>query len=640
MFTQISITSSSGFKVGKKHRMGYDVHMDSPNNDNYPRYYSGYTLLESIGQGGMSAIDLAQTTVTDAQYVRFVVIKRMHAHLGETDDSYIRMFQDEARISAELQHENIAQVYNFGQFDSEFFMVMEYVPGLDLRELQKGLASQGKGIPIRITLKILYDILQALDYAHHRVDTFGQSLNIVHRDVNPRNVMLSIRGEVKLIDFGVAKADNRMDHTVGHTIKGKFAYMAPEQIDPSVGTVDGRADLFAVGLMLYELVAGRRPFFGLNEIQIMHKIMSADIPDLPKAPDHPEPELLQSLFNVVRAQSPDDRFGSAGEMAQAVYQAGIACGGMASTAELAQFLKDHMPERVAAIGDRLTQYKTHATLTSPTQISIPSVEYADTTNPSAATTLKRERPSTLEEEHTITHTNHVRYGWMALGGLLLFGIGFATITQLGNTPSQPQLSPTQVISESTQQTKVKAPVAEPIEKNDNKEESTKPSVRRPIESSPSRSTVKVSTEKVTPSKSTTTKATAQPSLEKRSAATTGTGTITTKESTPKPNTSQPSSSAKTIDNASSEKKTKGPTPEPTIATHTLYLMVGVDSGTRGLPVLYKGREITQTGAKKSVTLPLGTFKIEIQDPKNGTSIYQSITVRKGEPILTVQVHRM
>jgi serine/threonine protein kinase len=166
--------------------------MDSTNNQNYPRAYSGYTLLESIGQGGMSAIDLAQATVTDAQYVRFVVIKRMHAHLGETDDSYIRMFQDEARISAELQHANIAQVYNFGQYDDEFFMVMEYVPGVDLRELQRGLASLSKGLPIRITLKILYDILQALDYAHHRVDTFGDSLNIVHRDVNPRNVMLSI----------------------------------------------------------------------------------------------------------------------------------------------------------------------------------------------------------------------------------------------------------------------------------------------------------------------------------------------------------------------------------------------------------------------------------------------------------------
>ena len=221
--------------------MGYDGCMNIPNDHSYPRAYSGYTLLESIGQGGMSAIDLAQTTVSDAQYVRFVVIKRMHAHLGETDDSYVRMFQDEARISAELQHANIAQVYNFGQFDNEFFMVMEYVPGLDLRELQKELASQGKGIPIQITLKILYDILQALDYAHHRVDTYGQSLNIVHRDVNPRNVMLSIRGEVKLIDFGVAKADNRIDQTVGHTIKGKFAYMAPEQIDPSVGAVDGRA---------------------------------------------------------------------------------------------------------------------------------------------------------------------------------------------------------------------------------------------------------------------------------------------------------------------------------------------------------------------------------------------------------------
>ena len=147
--------------------------MEQGTSQQYPREYSGYTLLESIGQGGMSAIDLAQTTVTDAQYVRFVVIKRMHAHLGESDESYIRMFQDEARISAELQHANIAQVYNFGQYENEFFMVMEYVPGFDLRELQRGLATHSKGIPIRITLKILHDVLQALDYAHHRVDTYG-----------------------------------------------------------------------------------------------------------------------------------------------------------------------------------------------------------------------------------------------------------------------------------------------------------------------------------------------------------------------------------------------------------------------------------------------------------------------------------
>lgn len=622
--------------------MGYDVVMDLPNNDSYPRYYSGYTLLESIGQGGMSAIDLAQTTVTDAQYVRFVVIKRMHAHLGETDDSYIRMFQDEARISAELQHENIAQVYNFGQFDSEFFMVMEYVPGLDLRELQKGLAKQNKGLPIRITLKILYDILQALDYAHHRVDTFGQSLNIVHRDVNPRNVMLSIRGEVKLIDFGVAKADNRMDQTVGHTIKGKFAYMAPEQIDPSIGSVDGRADLFAVGLMLYEMVAGRRPFYGLNEIQIMHKIMSADIPDLPTAPDHPEPELLQSIFDIVRAQSPEDRFSSAGEMAKAVRQAGMACGEMASTAELAQFLRGNMPERVEAIADRLTQYKTHATLTSQTQISIPPMSYADTTSLSAATTLKRERPSTVDKEPTTELKSNIQYSWFALGGLLLFGIGFATITQLGNTPMQPQLSPTQRSEERVKQTKTYAPPVESLEKKEgtplstevvpktsaeptasekttvnNPQKNTSPSISKPVASrststqyTKSKPTPVSNTAIATPSKSNT-------STTKPTAAST-----TSTQSTP------------------TENSTNVITPEPKKPTHTFYLMVGVDSGTRGLPVLYNGREITKTGSKKSVTLPVGNLKIEIQDPKSGTSVYQSITVQKGAPILTVQVRRM
>ena len=150
--------------------------------------------------------------------------------------------------------------------------------------MQQALARKGKGLPIRITLRILVDILEALDYAHNRMDTFGHSMNIVHRDVNPRNVMLSIQGEVKLIDFGVAKSENRQDKTVGHAIKGKFAYMAPEQIDPKLGQVDGRTDMFAVGLMLYELVAGRRAFHQLTEVQIMHRLLSGEIPTLPLAP--------------------------------------------------------------------------------------------------------------------------------------------------------------------------------------------------------------------------------------------------------------------------------------------------------------------------------------------------------------------
>ena len=626
--------------------MGYDDGMDLPKKDSYPRYYSGYTLLESIGHGGMSAIDLAQTTVTDAQYVRFVVIKRMHAHLGETDDSYIRMFQDEARISAELQHENIAQVYNFGQFDNEFFMVMEYVPGLDLRELQKGLASQNKGLPIRITLKVLYDILQALDYAHHRVDTFGQSLNIVHRDVNPRNVMLSIRGEVKLIDFGVAKADNRMDQTVGHTIKGKFAYMAPEQIDPSVGSVDGRADLFAVGLMLYEMVAGRRPFYGLNEIQIMHKIMSVDIPDLPEAPDHPQPELLQSIFNIVKKQSPSERFESAGEMAKAIAQASVACGGMASTAELAQFLRENMPERVEAIADRLTQYKSHATLASQNQIPIHPLTYTDTTNPSIATTLKRERPSPNEEapepEPTVTIKQTVQYGWIGLGGILLFGIGFAIIAQMNSIPSQPKISPTQV-NPPTQPPKETS--TDPVDSIANPTVATtvatpNPTVAKVDNDSPVTPKVQTSSTKTSPSpvkKSSRSNSSRSTQANKSSRPASNTPATTSADSPSKSPKGTPSTQSVQTSPSEPIKKT---TSKPKVVMHTFYLMVGVESGTRGLPVLYKGREITTTGAKKSVTLPLGKLQIEIQDPKSSTSVYKSITVQKGDPILTVQVHRM
>ena len=622
--------------------MGYVKDMDAPNNQTYPRAYSGYTLLESIGKGGMSAIDLAQTTVTDAHYVRFVVIKRMHTHLGETDEAYIRMFQDEARISAELQHANIAQVYNFGQFDNEFFMVMEYVPGVDLRELQKGLARQGKGIPIRITLKILYDILQALDYAHHRVDTFGQSLNIVHRDVNPRNVMLSIRGEVKLIDFGVAKADNRIDQTVGHTIKGKFAYMAPEQIDPDVGGVDGRADLFAVGLMLYELVAGQRPFHGLNEIQIMHKIMSVDVPSLPNAPDHPKPEELIAIFDRVITRDPEERYNTAGEMAIAIQQASMACGGMATSSEMAQFLKSNLPARVDTISARLNQYKTHATLTGQLPEIVPT-PYAETTHSSVATTLKKERPS-LVDEATVELTTSVKTGWLALGGLLIFGLGFAGITQLASPDQTLQLSPTQIVVEPA--TEVSSPDKQRVSVQSKPSTDISKTDVQPVSQNQRPTSNSVSSNSVSKNKATTT-TTAKPANKPKPSRG---GNVQPPKKTPPPKTVAapvaPTSSASKNKEAPSEMVTSVKTEvievpdQPKPEVHSFYLMVGVESGSRGLPVLYKGREITKTGATKSVTLPVGTVKLEIQDPKSGTSVFQSITVSKESPTITVQVRRM
>ncbi len=321
----------------------------------YPRPYGSYTLLERLGAGGMSEVDLARRTVGDGSFVRFVVIKRIRTG-NHVEEQYVRMFQDEARITAELSHENIAQVYDFGREGEEFYMAMEYVPGMDLRAVQIALAKRGKLLPVRIALTILCGVLRALQYAHTRVDQLGRPMNIVHRDVNPRNVMISVNGEVKLIDFGVAKASDRLEKTEGNAVKGKFAYMAPEQIDGSA-SVDGRADLFAVALVLHELLTGRSPFSGLTEVQILHRILSGKIPPLPDGIDHPDLPLLRRIHARGLAIRAADRYPSADAFRVDLEAALSPIGGLAPPLWIAELLRDAAGEGVADITRRLRSYR-------------------------------------------------------------------------------------------------------------------------------------------------------------------------------------------------------------------------------------------------------------------------------------------
>lgn len=320
----------------------------------YPASYGSYVLLERLGVGGMSEVDLARKAVEEAGYVRFLVIKRIKADRSD-DETFVRMFKDEARITAELHHANIAQVYDFGRHEDEYFMTLEYVPGVDLRRVINVLRERRQRVPVRVSLRVLADVLSALEYAHSKVDQFGRPMHIVHRDVNPRNVMLSVRGETKLIDFGVAKATGRLERTQTDHVKGKFAYMAPEQV--TAKEHDHRADLFAVGLCLHELITGYSPFHGLNQVQIMHRLLSQRVPPLQSTPsEFTDGEYLKRVHRKALETDPALRYQSAAEFRRDLENLAAPIGGLATLDEMSRFLRYVEPELTDELQRKMEEY--------------------------------------------------------------------------------------------------------------------------------------------------------------------------------------------------------------------------------------------------------------------------------------------
>ncbi len=225
-----------------------------------------------------------------------------------TDQDFVTMFIDEARISATLRHSNIVSIDHFGKHDGALFSVMEWVHGTDAARLHKRLSNEGRRMPVDVALFIVGEVLKALEYAHGKTEN-GQWLRIVHRDVTPHNVMISFSGEVKLTDFGIAKATSRLHHTQGSIVKGKVAYMAPEQ---AMGlALDNRTDLFAVGVMAFELLAGRRPFVGATQVDGVHAMLRGERPTLRSL--RPEAGVdAEAVVDRLLAVKPDDRYPDAG----------------------------------------------------------------------------------------------------------------------------------------------------------------------------------------------------------------------------------------------------------------------------------------------------------------------------------------
>ncbi|MBW2732867.1 MAG: serine/threonine protein kinase [Deltaproteobacteria bacterium] len=272
-----------------------------------PARFGKYLLIESISRGGMAEVYLGKLASGDKSPV---AIKRILPLIAE-DTDFQTMFVDEARISACLNHDNIGKVFEFAQHDREYFIAMEYVASQDVRAIRRRLVTRKERMDVGMALCICRQLCRALDHAHRQTTADDISMEIVHRDVSPPNVLVSYDGQVKLIDFGIAWAASRLTRTRAGKLKGKFAYMSPEQVEGSL--LDRRSDIFSCGTMLFEMLTQRRPFHGDNEIAIMHAIRKGECPP-PSTINNDVPLAVDRIVAKALARERDERYQWASEL--------------------------------------------------------------------------------------------------------------------------------------------------------------------------------------------------------------------------------------------------------------------------------------------------------------------------------------
>jgi len=274
-----------------------------------PRQFGRYILVDRISAGGMAEVYLAKSSGVQG-FEKVVAIKRILPSVSE-DPDFETMFIDEAKISARLAHSNIGQVFEFGQVDGQYYIAMEYIPGKDLRAIQTHLEETDRVMAVRMALHIISRLCQALDYAHRQKDQAGTSMEIIHRDISPPNVIVTFDGAVKLIDFGIAKATSRATRTRAGKLKGKFAYMSPEQVQGM--PIDHRSDVFSIGTLLHELLTNQRLFQGESQLAVMQAVRRAEV----AAPSAINPEVPLEVDKIALralARDRDERYGWASEL--------------------------------------------------------------------------------------------------------------------------------------------------------------------------------------------------------------------------------------------------------------------------------------------------------------------------------------
>ncbi len=302
-----------------------------------------YRLIAELGHGGMAEVYLA-VVQGPAGFNKLVVIKQIRPQLA-TDPEFLSMFLDEARLAARLSHPNVVQTNEVGQEGDRYFIAMEYLEGQPLNRVLHRIGRDG-GLTLTMHLRIIIDMLVGLHHAHELTDFDGTPLNVVHRDVTPHNVFVTYDGQVKVVDFGIAKAMNSSAETRLGVVKGKVAYMAPEQARGE--RVDRRADIFSAGVMLWEAATGRRLWKGIPDLTVLHRLINGDIPS-PRDIDPEVPEGLEKIVMKSLALRREDRYSTTVELATALEELLDAMNDKTSLREVGKLVARHFEENRAKI---------------------------------------------------------------------------------------------------------------------------------------------------------------------------------------------------------------------------------------------------------------------------------------------------
>lgn len=272
-----------------------------------------YEVVKKLEAGGMAEVFIARAKGI-AGITKTVAIKRVLPHLSE-NKKFVDMFLDEARVGMKLSHANVVQTFDVGETEGAYFIVMEFVDGVSLRGVLDAFKPNRRVMPVATATLIIAEAARGLAYAHKAADDTGKPLNIVHRDVSPPNILLSRQGEVKVTDFGLAKAASQLEKTDPGVVKGKFSYLCPEAVDGL--EVDHRADIFSLGIVLFELLTGRRLFYGETDYQTVQLVQRAHVPSM-RLLNPNVPPLLDDVCHKALVRDREWRYQTADEFAEAL----------------------------------------------------------------------------------------------------------------------------------------------------------------------------------------------------------------------------------------------------------------------------------------------------------------------------------